>query len=581
MGSHQFVKRFHAASAGSSDAETSLQVQGPEVLLSRIRSQFLEALPVAGAVVGIDKAGAPELIDCNLSFAGLDSGRDLGRLLARTGLGDRLVEFLRGEPMLETFDWVDGDPIVGRHYAVRISRLFAIEELGPRCLLTLLDRTAERATEKSLRLEMFNDSLTGLLNRAGFSDHLENALDGAEPGRFAVLVIDLLRFSRINESIGAVSGDELLITVARRLLSALRAGDVIARTGGDEFGMLVRIDKGNEDALAIADRVNAVLVTPCRLSELEIRVGCAIGCAVLEADCDGDELIRRAQFAVKRAKATGRTEIYRPRDFNQARHQFSIETALRRAIEADRLRLSFQPVIDLSSGALKGFEALARWREDDVDMSPASFIPVAEESGLIVPLGRWALDAALKTLAEWDARSGGPLDTCVAVNVSAIQIARDDIAQAVGEALSRHRLAGHRLTLELTESSIVKDPDRATRAMHELKALDAQLALDDFGTGYSNLAYLQRLPIDVLKIDQSFVSSMLASRDNLAIVRAVLSLAQALKLKTTAEGVETVELSRTLSALGCSFAQGFYYAPPLDPDAAFDFICSWSSSAAI
>lgn len=580
MGSSQIVKRLRAAPVGGA-AAPDVRVEGPAVQLDRIRAQFLEALPVAGAVVGLDSARRPELIDCNLSFAGLDSGRDLGKLLERSGLADRVRDFLTGSADIETFDWIDGDPIVGRHYAVRIARLFAIEQFGPRCLMTLLDRTAERATEKSLRLEMYHDSLTGLLNRAGFSDRLETMLDGAEPGSHAVLIIDLMRFSRINESIGAVSGDELLITVARRLLSALRAGDLIARTGGDEFGLLVRVEDGADEALAIAERINAVLATPCRLSELEIRVGCAIGCAVLEADCDGDELVRRAQFAVKRAKSSGHTEVYQPREFNRARHQFTIETALRRAIEAERLTLGFQPVIDLSSGALKGFEALARWRDEGAEVSPASFIPVAEESGLIVPLGRWALDAALKTLAAWQAKAQASLDVSVAVNVSAIQIARDDVAQAVAEGLARYRLPGRRLTLELTESSIVQDPDRATRAMRALKALDATLALDDFGTGYSNLAYLQRLPIDILKIDQSFVSGMLASKDNLAIVRAVLSLAQALGLKTTAEGVETVELARTLAALGCTHAQGFYYAPPLEPDAAFDLLSSWSSAAAI
>jgi len=581
MGSSQKIQRLRAKPIDAEPQDPGLAVDVVEGQLARLRQHFLEALPVAGAVIGLDATGRPELIEANSALKTLNGLRDIGHVLDHPELARRIAAFIATDSALETFDWIDGDAIVGRHYSVRLARLFVIPTLGPRCLITFLDRTAERATEKSLRLEMYNDSLTGLLNRAGFSDKLETALDGAKPGEFAILIIDLMRFSRINESVGAISGDELLITVARRLLSALRAGDLIARTGGDEFGLLVRLRKGPEEALAIAERINAVLATPCRLSELEIRVGCAIGCAVLEADCDGDELVRRGQFAVKRAKSTGLTEVYRPRDFNRARHQFTIETALRRAIEAERLRLTFQPVIDLSTGALKGFEALARWREDDADVSPATFIPVAEESGLIVPLGRWALDAALRTLTDWDKAAGGPLDIGVAVNVSAIQIGRDDVAAAVRDGLARHGLPGRRLTLELTESSIVKDPDRATRAMRALKELDAALALDDFGTGYSNLAYLQRLPIDILKIDQSFVAGMLASKDNLAIIRAVLSLAQALGLETTAEGVETVELARTLGALGCTYAQGYHYAPPLEPDAAFDFICSWSSSAAI
>jgi diguanylate cyclase (GGDEF)-like protein len=499
----------------------------------------------------------------------------LGGLVAQVEFAGRILDFLHGDEARLDFEWVDGDPIVGRLYAVRVARVAMIQDIGPRCLVTLLDRTAERAAEKSLRLEMFNDALTGLPNRAGFSDQLEVALATTEPGSLAVLVIDLTRFSRINESIGAVAGDELLITVARRLVSSMRGGDVLARTGGNEFGILVHLRDGPEETLAVAQRVNAVLSTPCRLSELEIRVGCAIGCAVLEPDCDADELIRRAQFALKRAKSTGDTEVYQSRASDEARHHFTVETALRRAIEADRLTLAFQPVLDLQTGQVAGFEALARWREDGVDISPATFIHVAEESGLILPLGRWAMEAALKTLADWDRRAGGVSGTRVAVNVSAIQIARDDVPRQLDEGLRRHGVTPDRLMLELTESAIVADPDRATRAMNEVRAVGASIALDDFGTGYSNLAYLQRLPIDVLKIDQSFVTNMLGDRDKVAIVRAILSLADALGLKTTAEGVETMELAQTLAALGCTRAQGYVYAPPLDPEAAFDF---WSRS---
>jgi EAL domain-containing protein (putative c-di-GMP-specific phosphodiesterase class I) len=344
--------------------------------------------------------------------------------------------------------------------------------------------------------------------------------------------------------------------------------------------VFLSVDEGPQEALAVAARVNAVLSTPCRLSDLEIRIGCAIGCAVHESGCDGDELIRRSQFALKRAKTTGETEIYQPRAHDLARHQFTIETSLRRAIEAERLTLAFQPVIDLATGSVAGFEALARWREDERDISPATFIPVAEESGLIVPLGRWAMSAALKTLADWDRRSGGRAGSGVAVNVSAIQIARDDLPRLVSDALFTTGIEPERLTLELTESAIVAEPERANRILDQLREIGATLALDDFGTGYSNLAYLQRLPIDVMKIDQSFVTAMLGDRDKVAIVRAILSLADALGLKTTAEGVESVQLAQTLAALGCTRGQGYYFAPPLDAEAAFEF-WSRSSSAAI
>ena len=546
-------------------------------LFVRARRQFLDALPVPGALIGkLD--GKIRLVDCNAEFRQLGQAAD-APILDDPKVAKLLTKFFAGTDEIADYGWTDGDPITGREYTVRFARIRLVLSGAPACLVTLLDRTAERAAEKNLRLEMFNDSLTGLPNRAGFSDQLEKVLDQAAPGKMAVLVVDLNRFSRVNESIGDVAGDELLITVARRLLSTMRAGDVLARTGGNEFGVFVAVKDAPEEVMAVAQRVHAVLAAPCRLSDLEIRVGCAIGCAVHAGDCSADELIRRAQFALKHAKASGTTELYQPRAFDIARQQFTIETSLRRAIEAKRLTLAYQPVIELRTGRVCGFEALTRWREDGVDIAPSSFIPVAEESGLILPLGRWALEEAARTLRAWDARAGRPIPGRMAVNVSAIQIARDDVPAMLKETLAAQGIAPERMVLELTESAIIADPDRAAQAMDAVRAIGATIALDDFGTGYSNLAYLQRLPIDVLKIDQSFITGMLGDRDKIGIVRAVLSLAESLGLKTTAEGVETVELAQTLTALGCTRAQGYFYAAPLDPDAAFAFWARSNSAA--
>jgi diguanylate cyclase (GGDEF)-like protein len=423
---------------------------------------------------------------------------------------------------------------------------------------------------------MLRDSLTGLPNRLAFTEAIEQA--GATVARdvdHAVLVVDMLRFSRINESMGSLAGDELLITFARRLILALRAGDVLARTGGNEFGVLVSLKRGVEDALKAAERIQEVMQTPFKLSDLEIRIECAIGVALMDARQDPEELFRNAQFAVKQAKQAGKPQVYEPREASLARRRFSIETELRRALEKDQLKLFYQPLIDLKSGQVAGFEALARWNhEDRGEISPAEFIPVAEESGLILTLGRWAMDKALGTLKQWDAQAGEQLPLYVAVNLSAIQVARDDVSELVSSALKSSGVSGDRLTLELTESSIVQDPDRATRVFGALKALDTTVALDDFGTGYSSLAYLQRLPIDILKIDRSFVSGMMNDPDSVAIVRAVLSLAEALGMSTTAEGIETVELATTLAALGCASGQGFYFAKPLEPEDALQF---WQS----
>jgi EAL domain-containing protein (putative c-di-GMP-specific phosphodiesterase class I) len=337
----------------------------------------------------------------------------------------------------------------------------------------------------------------------------------------------------------------------------------------------VTLRRGVVDALAAADRIQEVLAAPFKLSDLEIRVECAIGLALMTAGQDAEELFRNAQFAVKQAKQAGKPQVYEPRQASEARRRFSIETELRRALDKDQLKLFYQPLIDLKSGEVAGFEALARWEhEDRGEISPTEFIPVAEESGLILQLGRWAMHTAAETLADWDRQAGKPLPLYVGVNLSAIQVARDDIAAVVSSALKSSGLTGDRLTLELTESSIVQDPARATRVFDALKSLEATVAMDDFGTGYSSLAYLQRLPIDVLKIDRSFVTGMMVDPDSVAIVRAVLSLADALGMSTTAEGIETVELATTLATLGCASGQGFYFAKPLEAEAALEY---WKS----
>lgn len=541
------------------------------------RQDYLDALPIAAVVIGWGPIG--RFIECsNLIFKQFERAYDTasGRprsLLDRNGLDARIAEFFASGDSHCEFEWHDGDLIAGRHFAVRLSRLGGTEVSSPRCLLSLLDRTAELQTTQNLRRELLSDSLTGLPNRAGFTELLEQTADDASQ-HFAVLIVDLVRFSRVNECIGPMAGDELIITVARRLVHALRAGDRLTRIGGDEFGILVRLVDGPGDALHVARRVEEVLSAPFRLTDLEIRVECSIGCALWDDSVgDVEKLVRHAQFALKRAKHSGKTEIYQPTAFNIARKRFSIETELRRAVEGDRLRLAFQPLIDLSSDCVAGFEALARWDDEEHgEISPSDFIPVAEESGLIVPLGRWALDAAARALAEWDRRAGRPLPVKISVNLSAIQLARDNVASVVSSALDRSGIAGSRFTLELTESAVIADPERAVRVLDSLKELDASIAVDDFGTGYSSLAYLQRLPLDILKIDRSFITGMLEDKNKVAIVRAILSLADALGLKTTAEGVESVELSRTLAALGCAMGQGFHYSDALDGDAAYAYL---------
>ena len=495
----------------------------------------------------------------------------------RTGpISDMIHAFFDGVSVGGDLDFKDGEGVASRYFRMKLAPLPRAKDGDPRCLLSVVDRTVEVQAERTLRAEMLRDSLTGLPNRLAFSEAIEKAGEqSTDEANHAVLVVDMLRFSRINESMGGLAGDELLITFARRLILALRGGDILARTGGNEFGILVSLDRGVEDALKAAERINKVMATPFKISDLEIRVECAIGVAMMQPGQDPEELFRNAQFAVKQAKTTGRAQVYEARQATEARRRFSIETELRRALDKDQLELFYQPLINLKSGEVAGFEALARWNhEDRGEISPTEFIPVAEESGLILHLGRWAMDKAAQTLAGWDRSAGEKLPFYVGVNLSAIQVARDNIADVVSSALKSSGLSGERITLELTESSIVQDPARATRVFDALKALDTTVAMDDFGTGYSSLAYLQRLPIDVLKIDRSFVSGMMVDPDSVAIVRAVLSLAEALGMSTTAEGIETVELATTLATLGCASGQGFYFAKPLEADAALDY---WKS----
>ena len=444
-------------------------------------------------------------------------------------------------------------------------------------LLTLIDRTQEMMTERNLRRELVSDSLTGLPNRAGFEELVEQRSAEQEAGDHAILLLDLARFSRINEHIGPLAGDELIITVARRLKSSLRSGDILARTGGDEFAISTRISGGKADVREMARRIRGCFDHPFRIGELKVSVDCALGCAIQSApDTDVADQIRHAQIALKRAKQTDRIEIYEPEAALLADNRFGLETELRNAIEEDRLHLDFQPLVELSTGKVAGFEALARWNNSaGRAVSPSEFIPVAEDSGLIVPLGQWAIAKAAETLAAWDRENDAPVNCYISVNVSAIQLVRDDVAAVVREALARHGIGGDRLMIELTESAIIGDPDLALSVLSELKAVEARVAMDDFGTGYSNLAYLQRLPLDVLKIDRSFVDHMVEDRDKAAIVRTIQSLAEVLGMRTTAEGVETADQARLLSALGCDFGQGFLFARPMDARAA---IAYWRQS---
>lgn len=540
----------------------------------------LDPLPIPAAIVTrIDDApqivmANPAFIDRQLMPGGVS---EIDAML----LADLISIASRNDSGKAQRPWTSTDPIKTRRYDVTAARMEMDGLDWPHFLVSLIDRTAEIETHDSFRRETMRDSLTGLPNRAGFEDMVETRLSehgtngrAAMPG-FAIITLDIARFSQINECAGNLVADELIITVARRLMGRIRKTDVVARIGGNEFALFVPLRGSNQRELArIISRIRDIFLNPYRLSDLEIQIDGAIGIALSKTgQTDCANYIRQSQIALKRAKQTRQAEIYTPEELDKARRRFTLETELRKAIELDRLELYFQPLIDMSNGFVTGFEALARWKDPDYGMiSPVEFIPVAEECGLILPLGRWALDRACKVLGEWDKKAGEELPLKISVNVSAAQFARDDIPNMVSSILRANKTKPQRLCLELTESVVVSDPARAAKVMSALRALDVSLAMDDFGTGYSNLAYLQQLPIDILKIDRSFVTHMLKERDKVAIVRAILSLASALGMETTAEGIETLEISQTLAALGCSFGQGYFYSPPVPADEAYEYM---------
>jgi diguanylate cyclase (GGDEF)-like protein len=528
----------------------------------------LDLIPIPAALVRLSRARLVYEIN-NRAFA-------QAALAVERGLDAITMDFLRSAEPRREIDWQSGGDVEQRHFRVTFARLNHRAE--PVALVSFVDQTAEVRTQVTLRREMATDSLTGLPNRSGFADALETMIASGQR-QWAVLMCDLERFSRFNACLGSMTGDELLITVARRIKGALRGRDVLARTGGDEFGILLAIDAEASEADQVARRIRDALSTPFRLSDYEIRVSCAIGIAYGGAGTeDPEDVIRHAQVAMKKSKVSKAAEAYQTFALDSAREEFAMETSLRRAIENDQLSLVFQPICDLATGRVESFEALARWTDESGQThSPARFIQVAEESGLIVPLGRWAIETAAKTLVGWDARHGGHCGVKMAVNVSPLQLQRDSVPAVVGRALEMAGLSGTRMKLELTESAIIADPDRMTRVLMALKALGTTIAMDDFGTGFSNLASLQTLPIDVLKIDRSFVTGMLTDRDKVAIVRAILNLAQTLGMATVAEGIETAEVGQTLAALGCTFGQGWAYARPLDADAAYAYLIARNS----
>jgi diguanylate cyclase (GGDEF)-like protein len=385
---------------------------------------------------------------------------------------------------------------------------------------------------------------------------------------FAVLFLDIDRFKVVNDSLGHIVGDLLLIAIARRLEICLRPGDTVARLGGDEFAILLEDISDVSDSIRVAERIQKELQYPFNLSGYEVFATASIGIAPGSSSYErAEDILRDADTAMYRAKALGRS---RHQVFDKAMHAravalLQLETDLRRAVERNEFRLYYQPIVSFHSGKVYGFEALIRWLHPEKNIiSPAEFIPIAEETGLIIPIGRWVLREACRQMKEWQQSYPNLPPLTVSVNLSGKQLSQPDLIQDIKSILNETELDPSYLELEITESVIMENAEHAADMLAQLRALRVQINVDDFGTGYSSLSYLHRFPVNNLKIDQSFVSRIGVDEENSEIISTILTLARNLGLDVIAEGVETKEQLNHLQDLGCEQGQGYYFSVPVD-----------------
>ncbi|MBT8228231.1 MAG: EAL domain-containing protein [Dactylosporangium sp.] len=451
-----------------------------------------------------------------------------------------------------------------------------VNRIGDRTLdavvLNIRDIGTRKDLENQLAIQSLSDSLTGLANRALFRDRVIHAVERGRrsAATIALLVVDLDGFKLTNDALGQASGDEILTTVAERLRSCIRPSDTLARLGADEFALLVEERIDEISAVALGDRLLEVVRPPIHLGSRDLSITASIGIAVVKAGvygaADADELLRDADLAMYAAKSTGRNRsvLFDPamhiEVLRGAQQRVDLETAL----AEDQFVVQYQPIVDLPTLKLVGVEALVRWQHPTQGLTgPSEFIPLAESTGLIVPLGRWVLQRACAQAVAWQRAWPIASGLRVSVNLSARQFQYSGLVEDVAKVLRTTGITPSSVVLEITESLLMLDTEATVATLNELKALGVRLAIDDFGTGYSSLSYLRRFPVDIIKIDRSFIDGITTESENSTLTEAVVSLGRSLRLQTVAEGIETPEQSARLRALGCDYGQGFLFARPV------------------
>lgn len=517
------------------------------------------------------------IADCNATFASLVgatreelAGAAFRDLYVRPFEFDDLFGLLTTQPIV---NGVEAELARRNGGTITVLQNLSLVGTGPHAAMhaTVVDISARKRAEEQIEFNAYHDVLTKLPNRRLFTDRLNQNLTHAKRSNhpIAVMYIDIDRFKSFNDLLGHDGGDELLLEIAARLSHCVREEDTVARLGSDEFAIIVTELRRPEDAISVVEKVLEIVQLPVSLRGTALDVTASIGVALYPADgADGETLLLNADKAMDRAKEAGRSTYQLCTDEmkNRAMERLSLEAKLRRAISEEQLLLMYQPQVNLATGRIIGAEALVRWNDPEKGMvPPAAFIPIAEESRLILPLGAWVLRRACRQMREW--LDNGVAPPRVAVNLSARQFQQHDLVASVRQALAEFRLDGSHLELEITETTAMQNAEATTAILHSLRALGVGISIDDFGTGYSSLNYLKRFPINAVKIDRAFVKDAPTDESDAAIVSAVIGMARSLKLRVVAEGLETADQFAFLRHLGCEEAQGFYFSRPVLPEA--------------